>query len=205
MSTPLSQLPPPTIGSSPSHQENNPLLPPASGYQGNMEQFTAQQMPQQQYGSNDNSQLVDDILAGIQDAPEMENSNIDTGLFNRSMDSSQVPPEKKYSRNKDNDLEFEEFGPNNTNNTNNNNNNNSLVLNAVGINSNSTVGKIYNHAKLPVIVFVVCFLISYPPVNRIVFSAVPNLLLESGQVSLQGVLFKALIGLVLFYIASLVV
>ena len=80
-----------------------------------------------------------------------------------------------------------------------------MVLSAVGINSNSTVGKIYNHAKLPVIVFVVCFLISYPPVNRIVFSAVPNLLLESGQVSLQGVLFKALIGLVLFYIASLVV
>ena len=95
MSTPLSQLPPPTIGGNPSQQQNNPLLPPTSGYQANMEQFTTQQMPPPQYGSGDNSQLVDDILAGIQDAPEMENSNIDTGIFNRSMDSSQVPPEKK--------------------------------------------------------------------------------------------------------------
>lgn len=202
MSTPLSQLPPPTIGNNPVQQQQyNPLLPPDTRYQGNIEQFTTQQMPPPQYGSQDNSQLVDDILAGIQDAPEMENSNIDASMFSRSMDPSQVPPEKKYSRNKNNDLEFENFGPD----SNNSNNSNSMVLNAVGINNNSAIGKIYNHAKLPVIVFIVCFLISYPPVNRIVFSAVPNLLLESGQVSIQGVLFKALIGLVLFYIASLVI
>ena len=199
MSTPLSSLPPPTIGDTPLQpqfnnnsniyqqgQQYNPLLPPA------------QNLPPNSSPGMDNSQLIDDILADIGEPPSMDNSNIDSQIFSRSMDESQVPPEKKYNRqNQNKDLIYEDDEPNMTY-------NDSIVMKAIGVSGDSTIGKTYNHLKLPLVVFLICFLISLPRANRLLFSMMPSLLLESGQVSLQGVLIKAVLGLVLYYLVSLI-
>ena len=188
MSTPLSSLPPPTIGDTPLQpQQQNPLLP------------ATQNLPPNSSPGMDSSQLVNDILADIGDPPSMDNSNIDSQMFSRSMDESQVPPEKTYNRqNQNNDFIYQDDEPNMTY-------NDSIVMKAIGVSGDSTVGKTYNHLKLPLVVFLICFLISLPRANRLLFSMMPSLLLESGQVSLQGVLMKAVLGLVLYYLASMVV
>ena len=58
--------------------------------------------------------------------------------------------------------------------------------------------KIMKNIKYPALVFVICFLISLPEFNRFLFGFFPRLLLESGQVSIGGVMLKALIGMIVF-------
>ena len=109
------------------------------------------------------------------------------------------PQKKKYNRqNQNKDFIYEDDEPNMTY-------NDSIVMKAIGVSGDSTIGKTYNHLKLPLVVFLICFLISLPRANRLLFSMMPSLLLESGQVSLQGVLIKAVLGLVLYYLVSLIV
>ena len=57
--------------------------------------------------------------------------------------------------------------------------------------------------KYPILVFVLCFIISLPEFNRFLFSFFPRLLLESGQVSIGGVLIKALVGMLIFAITAI--
>ena len=60
-----------------------------------------------------------------------------------------------------------------------------------------------SNIKYPILVLVLCFLISLPEFNRFIFGFVPSLLLESGQVSIGGVLLKALIGMLLYCIIAI--
>ena len=191
-STPLSQLPPVNgdngmniqmIGmddNSPHQQPNNPQM-------NNNPLIPSQHMPQ------DNNQLVDDILADMGEPPMMEPSNIDNAMMNRAMDRSQIPQEKQYDMDEDYNYNQEKH-----------NLDNSMLLDAVGVSESSTIGKAYNTVKYPLLVFLVCFIVSLPQLNRLLFSMIPTLLLESGQVSLQGVALKSFIGMVLFYLLSLV-
>jgi hypothetical protein len=57
--------------------------------------------------------------------------------------------------------------------------------------------------KYPILVFILSFIISLPEFNRFLFSFCPRLLLESGQVSIGGVLMKAFVGMLLFIIVAL--
>jgi type II secretory pathway component PulF len=81
------------------------------------------------------------------------------------------------------------------------------ILNQFGfsLNSETLKAKIIKNIKYPVIVFVLSFLISLPEFNRFLFGFFPRLLLESGQVGIGGVFLKALIGMILFSLISLVV
>ena len=54
--------------------------------------------------------------------------------------------------------------------------------------------------KYPALVFVLSFIISLPEFNRFLFGFFPRLLLESGQVSIGGVMLKALVGMIIFSI-----
>ena len=56
--------------------------------------------------------------------------------------------------------------------------------------------------KYPVIVFAICILISLPIFSRTLFSVFPKLLKESGEISLLGVVLKALIGAIIFGIVQ---
>jgi hypothetical protein len=193
-STPLSQLPPINgddgMNIQMSGMDNNSQQHSMNFQMDNIpnnQLMSPQQIPQ------DNNQLVDDILADMGEPPMMNPSNIDNAMMNRAMDRSQIPPEKQYDMEEDYNYNQDKL-----------HNENSMLLDVVGVSESSTIGRAYNAVKYPILVFVVCFIVSLPQLNRLLFSMIPTLLLESGQVSLQGVALKSLIGMVLFYLLSLV-
>jgi len=193
-STPLSQLPPINgddgMNIQMSGMDNNSQQHSMNFQMDNSpnnQLMSPQQIPQ------DNNQLVDDILADMGEPPMMNPSNIDNAMMNRAMDRSQIPPEKQYDMEEDYNYNQDKL-----------HNENSMLLDVVGVSESSTIGRAYNAVKYPILVFVVCFIVSLPQLNRLLFSMIPTLLLESGQVSLQGVALKSLIGMVLFYLLSLV-
>jgi hypothetical protein len=143
------------------------------------------------------SQLVEDILKEMGESPGIEHqSNINSQAYQYAMDSSQVPPTKytppssmQYPGENTNYTQkmMSETSP-------------SSLLGSIGINLSgaSLKDKIMNNLKYPVLVFIICFLISLPEFNRFLFGFFPRLLLESGQVSIGGVLLKALMGMILY-------
>jgi hypothetical protein len=145
------------------------------------------------------SQLVEDILKEMGDSPGAEHqSNINSQAFQYAMDSSQVPPTKftppphmQPSPGYDNYSQkvMADTAPNS-------------LLSSIGINLSgaSLKDKIMSNLKYPVLVFFICLLISLPEINRFLFGFFPSLLLESGQVSIGGVLLKAGVGMILYSI-----
>lgn len=145
------------------------------------------------------SQLVEDILKEMGDSPGIEHqSNINSQAFQYAMDSSQVPPTKynppanmQYPGSSGPDSYTQKLIAENAPNG---------LLSSIGINLNgaSLKDKIMNNLKYPVLVFIICFLISLPEFNRFLFGFFPRLLLESGQVSIGGVILKAVVGMILY-------
>lgn len=150
------------------------------------------------------SQLVEDILKEMGDSPGMEQqTNINSQALQYAMDSSQVPAYKQIDTD-------ESFQPINTHNNYSEkmvhqqlNNNGLLSQIGINISGDSLKDKIIKNFKYPILVFILSFIISLPEFNRFLFSFMPRLLLESGQVSIGGVLMKAFVGMVLFIIIAL--
>jgi hypothetical protein len=143
------------------------------------------------------SQLVEDILKEMGESPGVEHqSNINSQAFQYAMDSSQVPP-TKYTPSAH--MQPSPGYDNYTRQIMSDNAPNSL-LGSIGINLSgaSLKDKILSNLKYPVLVFVIAFLISLPEFNRFLFGFVPSLLLESGQVSIGGVLLKAFVSMVIY-------
>ena len=165
-------------------------------------------------GLTDN-QLVNDILKEMGDSPGADNqADINVGSMNYAMDSSQVPPEKlagnyletqgqetlnpiNTSMGGTSDLINSMNSPTNIDETN-------KLLNSLSLNDSSVPlqTRILNMLKYPVIVFAICILISLPIFSRTLFSVFPKLLKESGEISLLGVVLKALIGAIIFGIVQ---
>jgi len=159
-----------------------------------------------QYNNNFNSQtsesqLVEDILKEMGESPGLEQqSNINSQAYQYSMDNSQIPIYKNMpEQNPYDDNYYTEKMMHQQQKI------NSGLLNQFGINLNgsSIKDKIIKNIKYPGLVFVISFIISLPEFNRFLFSFFPKLLLESGQVSIGGVLLKAFLGMLIFAIASL--
>lgn len=150
------------------------------------------------------SQLVEDILKEMGDSPGMEQqTNINSQALQYAMDSSQVPAYKQIDTD-------ESFQPINTHNNYSEkmvhqqlNNNGLLSQIGINISGDSLKDKIMKNFKYPILVFILSFIISLPEFNRFLFSFMPRLLLESGQVSIGGVLMKAFVGMLLFIIIAL--
>ena len=150
------------------------------------------------------SQLVEDILKEMGDSPGMEQqSNINSQALQYAMDSSQVPAYKQIDTD-------ESFQPINTHNNYSEkmvhqqlNNNGLLSQIGINISGDSLKDKIMKNFKYPILVFILSFIISLPEFNRFLFSFMPRLLLESGQVSIGGVLMKAFVGMIIFIIIAL--
>lgn len=143
------------------------------------------------------SQLVEDILKEMGESPGAEHqSNINSQAFQYAMDSSQVPS-TKY--NPPAGMQYPGGAPDYTQKMMADTAPNGL-LGSIGINlsSVSIKDKIMHNFKYPVLVFVICFLISLPEFNRFIFGFFPRLLLESGQVSIGGVILKSVVGMILY-------
>ena len=150
------------------------------------------------------SQLVEDILKEMGDSPGMEQqTNINSQALQYAMDSSQVPAYKQM----DNNEHIQPINPNNNYSEKmvHQQLNNNGLLSQIGINisGESLKDKIMKNFKYPILVFILSFIISLPEFNRFLFSFMPRLLLESGQVSIGGVLMKAFVGMLLFIIIAL--
>ena len=152
------------------------------------------------------SQLVEDILKEMGDSPGNEQqSNINSQALQYAMDSSQVPAYKYNSQNNQelqNNQPYDNYSEKLMHQQ---AQANSGFLSQIGINLNgeSLKDKIMRNIKFPMLVFSISFIISLPEFNRFLFSFFPRLLLESGQVSIGGVLLKAFVGMLLFSIIAL--
>lgn len=150
------------------------------------------------------SQLVEDILKEMGNSPGIEHqSNINSQALQYAMDSSQVPAYKYTEPDPYNQpLPYDNYSEKIMNKQ---QNLNSGFLSQIGINLNGETlkDKIMRNIKYPILVFFMSFIISLPEFNRFLFGFFPRLLLESGQVSIGGVLLKAIVGMLLFSIISL--
>ena len=152
---------------------------------------------------NSDSQLVEDILKEMGDSPGAEQqSNINSQALQYAMDQSQVPA---YKYTEQNNIHPVQTYNNYSEKMMNQQQLNSGFLSQIGINLNGETlkEKIMRNIKYPILVFCISFIISLPEFNRFIFSFFPRLLLESGQVSISGVLLKSIIGLLLFSIIIL--
>ena len=168
----------------------------------NMDNMNNNTQNQNIHQSSD-SQLVEDILKEMGDSPGIEQqSNINSQALQYAMDSSQVPAYKYTEKN-------DYMQSNNYNNYSekmmHEQNTNSGFLSQIGINLNGETlkDKIIKNIKYPILVFFISFIISLPEFNRFLFGFFPKLLLESGQVSVGGVLLKGFVGMLFFSIISL--
>ena len=146
-----------------------------------------------QYNSqSSDSQLVEDILKEMGESPGLEQqSNINSQAYQYAMDNSQAPVYKSSQEQNryDDDRHYTEKMMHQQQQM------NSGLLNQMGISLNgaSIKDKIIKNIKYPGLVFVISFIISLPEFNRFLFSFFPKLLLESGQVSIGGVLLKSIV------------
>jgi len=151
------------------------------------------------------SQLVEDILKEMGDSPGMEQqSNINSQALQYTMDSSQVPA---YKQNENNEVlrPINQFNNYSEKMVNEQEKLNTGMFSQMGINLNSESikDKFMKNIKYPILVFIISFIISLPEFNRFLFSFFPRLLLESGQVSIGGVLIKSFVAMLLFIIVAL--
>jgi hypothetical protein len=178
-----------------------------------------QPMPQipsemnQQAGITD-SQLVNDILKEMGDSPGADNqADINVSSMSYAMDSSQVPPEKLAG----NFLQAEGQETLNPPNTSISSSNQHIGSDSISSNDDTSLtnkllggltlnqpdswkDKLIMMVKYPLLVLLICIVISLPIFSRTLFSVFPNLLKESGEISLLGVLLKSVIGAFLFAI-----
>lgn len=157
-------------------------------------------MPDMGNPMGSDSQLVEDILKEMGDSPGAEQqSNINSQALQYAMDSAQVPP-NKYIPPQQNDSPMMDYNNYSQKMMMEQQQKQSGILGQLGfsLSGESLKEKIIKNVKYPGLVFVLCFLISLPEFNRFLFGFFPKLLLESGQVSIGGVMLKALVGMILF-------
>jgi hypothetical protein len=161
------------------------------------------QPPQMDFGNmqQSESQLVEDILCEMGNSPGMEQqTNINSQAYQYATDSSQVPqykymePEQNIQTSYSDKMIQQQSG---------NTNNGFLGQMGINLNSGNIKDKIINNIKYPALVFVISFIISLPEFNRFLFGFFPKLLLESGQVSVGGVILKAIVGMIVFALIAL--
>jgi hypothetical protein len=161
-------------------------------------------MPDNMAPITSDTQLVEDILKEMGDSPGSEQqSNINSQSLQYAMDSSQIPPHKYNPQTSQQEQQMMDY--NNYTQKIMMENQNTGILGQLGINlgGETLKEKIMKNIKLPLILFVICFIISLPEFNRFLFGFFPRLLLESGQVSIGGVILKAFIAMCLIFIIEL--
>ena len=144
-------------------------------------------------GSNEN-QLVEDILREMNG--NAGDSNINGGAYQYATDQSQVPnvpPPSDMSQMTDKMIE-EEY-------RNFVRDENRLISKLVDTRSHPWAVAVVN----AIVVFLILLFVSLPQINKLLFTFLPGLLLESGQVSFQGVLLKCVVGLILYIVITTVI
>ena len=171
-------------------------MPPMSGGMGDMGSSQAQQPP---------NQLVEDILREFEEPPGGNyQQDISAAGMSYAMDPVHIPPPKNPQAAHQLQPEETRIHSAVTSGT--------VNLSADGPGhgqSSSGTGSVFGKfawladaLKPLVVVFVIVFLLSLHQVNRYIFTLFPQLLLENGQLSIYGILLRALIATILFYLGT---
>jgi len=153
-----------------------------------IKQQQAQQMPPQQEPS------VEDMLKEM-DVPD----NINMDSMNYSMDESQIPP-PKMDQNFLHQNDNQQMAPPPQEEKKDESSNSLLGINLGD--SGSMMTKCINLVKHSGIIFLLVFVVSLPQVNRSVFTQIPGMLEESGEINIKGVLLKSVVVTLLFLVIS---
>lgn len=160
--------------------------------------------PNEQPNQLNDNELVNDILKEMGDSPGNDNiSDINVNTLQYTMDNSQVPPEKlaynqfdeQSKMLDDNNNQASQPSINLDHNLNNNNHNNNNLLNNINLslNTDTLKNKILKFVKIPLTVFILSIILGLPQINRFIFRLLPQLLKESGEITIWGIILKSLI------------
>ena len=145
-------------------------------------------------GLSNENQLVEDILREMNG--NAGDTNISGGVYQYATDQAQVPngpPLSDVSKMTDKMIE-EEY-------RNFVRDENRLISKLVDTRSHPWAVAVVN----AIVVFLILLFVSLPQINKLLFTFLPGLLLESGQVSFQGVLLKCVVGLILYIVITTVI
>jgi len=192
----------PGLPSMSTQQVNQNLQMPV--YNPNPESIPQQQPqnPLQQPATQNNSQLVDDILRemssdDIQQGPEPD---LNVGNINYAMDNVNIPPEPQVSS--EGQLQPENTMVSSVESILNNGVDSSDIFSDLKLDEpidETAVDKFVKEAKPVILVFVIVVVLSLHQVNRVIFSFVPQLIIENGQLSIYGILFRGLLAAILYF------
>jgi hypothetical protein len=177
-------------------------------YNPNPENIPNMQNPLQQPSMHNNSQLVDDILKEMSSSGTYNQEpepDLNVGNINYAMDGVNIP---QTQQNNNEILLSENTVPDSANNTNNS------IINGVNtddffadlkLNEShdlSAVDKFLKQIKPIILVFLIVVILSLHQVNRVIFSFVPQLIIENGQLSIYGILFRGLLASILYFLGT---
>jgi hypothetical protein len=151
------------------------------------------------------NQLVEDILKEMGESPGAHSqSNINSQSFDYAMDRAQIPAHKYVNPVDSNGGQMDGSGGNVQGNGSSSFSPSGLMNQiSFSLSGQNLKNKITRNYRYPILVFVICLILGLPEFNRFLFSFFPKLLLESGQVSLSGVMLKALVGMIIFIIIGI--
>lgn len=156
----------------------------------------------QQPSTQNNSQLVDDILREMtnEDFQQGNEPDLNVGNINYSMDNVNIPPIQQPSV--DGQLQPENTKVSSVESILNNGINTTDIFSDLKLNEpidETAVDKFVKQAKPVILVFVIVVVLSLHQVNRVIFSFVPQLIIENGQLSIYGILFRGLLAAILYF------
>ena len=67
------------------------------------------------------------------------------------------------------------------------------------------ISKCFSSAKNAIVVFILVLVVSLPQFNKTVFTKLPKMLSESGEINIKGVMLKAILCSILFLVFSMFV
>lgn len=145
---------------------------------------------------NDNmNNVIDDVINEMNNQPPPPpqhndyRANINAENYNYATDYAQIPQQPRTPMNfLQAPPQYNEPPPN--------------ILSSIGIASDSSINKLFITLRLPVIIFVIIFVVSLPPFNRSLFSLFPSLIEETGNITYQGVALKSFVGVLFYFIIN---
>ena len=165
--------------------------------------------PGQQFPNNQ-ADLVDDILSELDTGMDLNQNfnnqqNMNSNAINHMMDGPTMMPMQQNPQ-AQSILQGEPTHPTHIGQENflqaSLNSVNKLDLNE-SKGATSLLMKLINQLKLTGVVFIIIIILSIPQFNSALFSLMPSLILENGQLSIYAIALRALLGAALFYVIQL--
>jgi hypothetical protein len=155
-------------------------------------------MSSQQNMAQTQSNLVDELLTELETQPEYyQDTNVAQTQY--AMDNVNIPP--THNERAQQMLQSENSQSISSNKNSNNEIDEAYMFNNINLvqKNKNWIEKLIQELKPVLIVFVIFLILSMHQVNRIIFSFVPKLLLENGQLSLYAILLKSVLASILYY------